>query len=336
MSITSRPSRPSTMVVAALALAPLIACDGGPSESLQISAEAAAYLNEVLDVMEAHSLQRQNVSWPAFRAEVFEVAAGAQTRSDTYTAIERALVLLGDGHSTFRTVEGVLLFVNVPQCQAIVVDPPQPPPSIGYVRIRTFPGSAPNPAAYVDDIQSLMATLDGDDVIGWIVDVRGNLGGDQWPMIAAAGPILGEGVVGHSIDGAGVAHEWEYRDGAVLLDGAEMFRVAAPYQLRRPAPPVAVIVDNRTTGAGEAVPIAFRGRADTRSFGQGTCGLSTMTTPFTMSDGGVLHLTTAVMADRTGTAYGGMVVPDVETLGPLQAFDQAIEWLFEQDDAGAR
>jgi carboxyl-terminal processing protease len=222
-----------------------------------------------------------------------------------------------------------VLFISHTSCQAPILDPPQPPPSIGYVRIRTYPGAAPSVTAYVREIQDLMASFDGDDVVGWIVDVRGNQGADQWPMLAAVGPILGEGVAGYSVDGDGVAHPWEYRDGASWLGGTEMHRVADPYRLVRERPPVAVIVDNRTTAAGEAVVVAFRGRADARSFGQETCGLSTMTRAFTMSDGAVLNLTTAVMADRTGATYGAMIVPDEPGLGPFQAFDRAIEWLSE-------
>ena len=34
------------------------------------------------------------------------------------------------------------------------------------------------------------------DLLRWIVDLRGNYGGNIWPMIAGVGPVLGEGIIG--------------------------------------------------------------------------------------------------------------------------------------------
>jgi C-terminal processing protease CtpA/Prc len=86
--------------------------------------------------------------------------------------------------------------------------------------------------------------------------------------------------------------------------------VPGPYRLRRERPRVAVLVDNGVASSGEATFIAFRQRADTRSFGVATCGLSTANSGFSMSDGALLNLTVSVMADRTKTRYGDQVAPD--------------------------
>jgi C-terminal processing protease CtpA/Prc len=65
-----------------------------------------------------------------------------------------------------------------------------------------------------------------------------------------------------------------------------------------------------------------------------THGVSTANAGFPLSDGAVLHLTVATMADRTGALYGGEVVPDELVAGgrtgdpftdaPLRA---ALDWL---------
>jgi C-terminal processing protease CtpA/Prc len=57
--------------------------------------------------------------------------------------------------------------------------------------------------------------------------------------------------------------------------------------------------------------VAFRGRPRTLSFGEPTAGLSSANQTFPLSDGAQLFLTTALLADRTGRAYGGSLVPDV-------------------------
>jgi carboxyl-terminal processing protease len=317
---------PRAFMASVLALV-LVACDGGPSDVQEMSPEARSYLETILDVMEANALVRHRVDWPAIRTQVFQTAEGAQRIQDTYRAIERALTLLGDGHSSFRTVEGPLLFASIPPCGGPVVDNATVPADVGYVRIRPFTGGGADAAAYLRGIHEGIAAFDGEGVVGWIVDLRGNLGGDLWLMLAGVGPVLGEGVAGQFLDADGGAQLWEYRDGASWLDGVEMRRVADPYTLIRPQPRVAVLTDNRTITEGEGVAIAFKGRAETRTFGQPTCGVTTYTRPFTMRDGGVLDLVVAAMADRTGTVYPGGLQPDQIVLGLHLPVEEAAEWL---------
>lgn len=323
---------PLPVVLAVATLALVAGCDGGPSDPQEMSAEARAYLEAVVETMEAHAVVRHTIDWASFRSEVFGRAAGAQRISDTYPAIERALRLLQDHRSSFRTVEGTLLFATLRPCAAAVAEEPLLPPGIGYVRIGPFTEGSMDADGYLGSIQEELAERDGEDVIGWIVDLRGNVGGDPWVMLAGAGPVLGEGVVGYFVDADGGTEAWEYRDDAIWLNGAEMRRVAEPYRLLREAPRVAVLTDNRVIGEGEAVAIAFRGRPDARSFGQATCGVPLWTRRFTMSDGGILNLAVARMADRTGQVYADEVPPDEPGLGISEPVDRAVDWLQSEAD----
>lgn len=74
-----------------------------------MSPEAMTYLNEALDYIQAHSVRREHIEWPALRQDVYALADQAQTPADTYPAIRRALALLGDRHSLFREPEQVRL-----------------------------------------------------------------------------------------------------------------------------------------------------------------------------------------------------------------------------------
>ena len=86
--------------------------------------------------------------------------------------------------------------------------------------------------------------------------------------------------------------------------------MSPPYTLKRPAPRVAVLSDNRIASSGEATLIAFLRRPNTRSFGQPTCGLSTANATYPLSDSATLTLTTSVMADRAKTPFGDSIPPD--------------------------
>jgi carboxyl-terminal processing protease len=312
------------------------ACGGGrpsPAEpSGPPSGVGRAYLDELIGLMQAHSINRLTIDWSAFRTKVYARAAGAQSIADTYPAIQVALDALGDGHSVYYASTGTRLgAARRMACGGFGAGPPVLPEEIGYVRVPAFSGTAEEATALANDLQRTIMSADKADLIGWIVDVRGNGGGNMWPMIAGVGPVLGEGVAGYFIDPVGAETAWEYRDGAAWEGSVANQRVAAPYRLRRDRPRVAVLTDNGIASSGEAVVIAFKGRPDTRSFGDRTCGLSTANAPYPMSDGATLNITEAVMADRTRTKYGYSVQPDETVLMTDQMVERAVAWLRDGD-----
>ena len=114
--------------------------------------------------------------------------------------------------------------------------------------------------------------------------------------------------------------------------------------LRDPDAPVAVLTGPLTSSSGEAVALAFRGRAATRSFGYATQGLSTWNDGFELPDGAMLILTVAVMADRDGYDFEGGPIPPEEAVEDERGFrssyrpaadapaiQQALSWLLAQD-----
>jgi hypothetical protein len=104
------------------------------------SAVSAAYLDQVVEIMRANSINRLRIDWAAFDASVDRAASNAQTVADTYPAILVALRLLNDGHSSFHTREGNFLFVPIRNCTAPSAARPVLPSNIGYVRVRWFSG----------------------------------------------------------------------------------------------------------------------------------------------------------------------------------------------------
>ncbi len=62
----------------------------------KITPDAAAFLDNALDIMRQHALHGQGVDWTAVRTEAFKRAGGAFNPIDTYPAIYWALVQLGD------------------------------------------------------------------------------------------------------------------------------------------------------------------------------------------------------------------------------------------------
>jgi C-terminal processing protease CtpA/Prc len=215
---------------------------------------------------------------------------------------------------------------------------------IGLIELPQFGASLTDPKKaqevsneYAEKVQALIRELDQKNLIGWIIDLRQNNGGNMWPMLAGIGPILGEGEVGAFVSATGT-NNWGYRDGKSVYDKEVVSSVASPYKVKKGDLPVAILTDFITASSAEAIVIAFKGRNKTRYFGMATGGLPTANTPFKLSDGAVLNLTVAVDADRTGKTYDTKIPPDTEVKTNWATYGTddddvikiAIQWLRSQ------
>lgn len=325
-------------VVLAIAAAATVAC--GSHASLLPTAPpftgpdaARAYLNELVDLMQANSYKRQQIDWAPFRASVLEAGSGATTIAATAPGILRALTLLSDSHSRYVPITpgASTIGFSTKTCRASGAAQPAVPADIGYVKVTAFSGTGAAITAFADSIQAQIQQADRDDLAGWIVDLRGNGGGNMWPMIAGLGPILGEGIVGNFVYPDGTSIKWTIVGSQSRAGGFFAATTSNGYTLRRPAPRVAVLVDNGVASSGEATMIAFRGRQNARSFGVPTCGLSTSVSTYQMSDSASLLLADSLMADRNGVAFGDQLQPD-EVIDDVvtAAVTRAIAWLRER------
>ncbi|RZK99666.1 MAG: peptidase S41 [Hymenobacter sp.] len=206
------------------------------------------------------------------------------------------------------------------------------PRDIGYLRIRWVIGNQEKLDAYIAHVQARIKAQDKRALKGWLVDLRGNRGGNMWPMLVGAGPILGADTLGYSVDPNNTKAVWRYEKGKALLDGAIQAETAPYYTLKSANPVVAVLTDTVTASSGEAVAVAFKARQHTRSFGAGTCGVSTSRSRFDLSDGSVFLLSTAVFADRRLVRYGHSIAPD-EPLKSSEIVPRAIRWIREEYNA---
>ena len=67
--------------------------------------------------------------------------------------------------------------------------------------------------SYINSVSDKILRQDKTNLMGWIVDLRGNFGGDMGPMLIAIGPILGEGTLGYFFYPDNSLYTWKYKDG---------------------------------------------------------------------------------------------------------------------------
>jgi len=327
---------------------------------------AKAYLDAAIQIMQEHFLYKDRVDWAQLKTEALAAAGNAQTPVETYAAIRVALAKLGDHHSYLQLTPELMRQEGASGIQASgPASGPSRNPLPSPFRTRRVPEGAmvagaakpiaqlvipmfsgPDLDGFATRIQEVIAQLTAKNPCGWIVDVRGNGGGNIWPMLAGVGPLLGDGEPFGILTAAGKKEMRYYERGqaGVRADQERPYYVRTmvePVRLKD-TPPVAVLIDRETGSSGEGIAIAFRGRAQTRFFGETTFGAAKSTFPFKLSDGAQIYLVTGVMVDRNGNEYLTGVQPDEEILSEFSiashdpVIGRAAEWLAGREACRAR
>jgi carboxyl-terminal processing protease len=355
--------RPGLFTLCALSL--VVGCSAHRPRAAvnEPTSAAASYLDEAIDIIRANALYRDSVDWQRLRADAHTWIRGSSaTTYSAYPAIRHVLRSLGDNHSFLQLSDSLQQLERRHAGTPGRTDPgahAQPPSPYGSrmqpegrvidargARIGfVFMPQGRRDDAFATRFAAMVDTIGRANVCGWIVDLRGNGGGDMWPMLAGIGSLLGEGEVGGWVHANGRSERHFYRDGRSIArdtTGAEHVRSAAAAP---PAPvsrdvPVAVLLDRGTASSGEVLAIAFRGRPNTRLFGEPSFGATTATRGFQLPDGANLVIAIATLSDAQGRTYSRNVTPDEHvasgTVMPDQDSDAAIGRATEWIAAGSR
>ena len=307
----------------------------------EMSGPARTYLTTVLDIMEKGSLNRDSIDWKRVRAETFAMAGEAQTTTDTYVAIAHAIGELKENHSFLMLPDSldkdrkqaILASMRAETGKARRATAPAPRGRSpfaaremeGHIDRRDgknfahvvvphcsaqyseWEKNAPYFAEFTKKLHGIVADLLAQKPDGWIVDLRGNGGGNMWPMLGGIEAVLGDGDLGSFQAPGGGGSTWFLKDRTASTRPGVQPAVKPTADL----PWVAVLFDRGTASSGEAVAISFAGRPHARSFGEHTAGFSTANQNHPLPDGAILLLCSSVEADRTGRRYPDGVDPDV-------------------------
>ena len=287
------------------------------------------FFTQLIQIVEQNSINRYKIDWPNYKDQVWAKVGSAKTIVEAESAMVLALALLKDNHSQIVIDNKRSLYGGV-GCQAApaITTSTIAEPAIGYVEVRGFSGTDPEGIALAQAIQNDIARQDDKKLKGWIVDLRRNVGGNMYPMIAGLGPLLGEGRCGNFYDADNnLKATYAYQNGVALLNQSSMVAVSRPYRLLNENANVAVLIGSATASSGEATTIAFVGRANTRLFGAASCGVSTGNSQYDLPFYGYrLNLFTVNIGDRTGKIYGGEIKPD-ELVTEDQVLARAVKWI---------
>ncbi len=315
---------------------------------------AASILENVMDRARQTSLYTDLVNWDSLQWEVERSAEHAENVEDLSPAFTTLLNVLKDKHgrilraADYTTLAAFTDYEHLhhpdqrprdPAIRQIVYDPSKgfeasmAGDDIGYIRI---PGYPPDVDVHAEAtlIRSALLHIKNQGAKKWIVDLRNNGGGNMHPMVAGIGPLIGDGIVGYLMDLSGhKLFTWEIKGGNFIYSGYQPLDLPDEFHFST-LPEVAVLTSRYTVSSGEVVATCFKGRPNSRFFGEMTGSLTTNTNWEVIENQVILNISTGVFADRNETTYPFNIPVDVdipfsvsEDLKNDACLQAAMEWL---------
>ena len=268
------------------------------------------YVKKAVRIMDKHGIYAQGPGWEKAKQEA--LSAKPTSLEEAQEIVVQTGKVAGGKHTYLMTTDEVTEN-DTSSWEMPTVDLLDN--GIAFIKLPAFSGNAEEGIKYANTVLNDIP----DALQGAIIDLRGNRGGNMYPMIAAVHRFLPDDVI----------LKFSSRKRPMSIN---TFFVLQTVGLEKQALidcPVALLTDEWTGSSGEAVLICFRGLSNTRTFGAPTAGYCSCNQPFALPGGSQLVLTTGEDIARTGEAFcDDPIAPDVLTETP---FEDAIEWLNNQE-----
>ena len=270
------------------------------------------YVKTAVALMDRQGLFAEGTEWESARQRALD--AEPADMDEAYVVVREALKVAGGKHSFLISPETVQENdTSKWEMPVVTVDTD----GVAIIRLPEFLGNKEEGRKYVS------AVLDGlpDELTGAVIDLRGNTGGNMYPMTASVHRFIG--------DGENMLR-FRSRKRTQAIPLSYVLRIQGVEERPLYDCPVALLTDSLTASSGEALLICFRGLDNVRTFGGSTAGYASANVPIPMSDGSHLVITTSCDMARTDEVFcDDPIAPDVFTETPL---DDALAWIASLTD----
>ena len=271
------------------------------------------YVRNAIQQMDRKGLYAEGEEWEAMKKEA--LSQNPETLEEAQAIINKAAKVAGGKHSYLlpadkaqarekRSNEEVSPTVTIRE------------DGICIIHLPAFAGDDENCLRYARTVLDSIS----DTVKGVCIDLRGNHGGNMYPMIAAVHRFLSDDIL--------LKFKMRRRFRSVMPINKEFVANLVGVEIEsRINCPVAILTDEETASSGEAVLLCFRGLDNVRVFGSPTAGYASANESIILDNGSILALTVSCDIARTGEIFcDDPIIPDVETESPEE---DALLWLKE-------
>jgi len=271
------------------------------------------YVRDAIQQMDRKGLYAEGEAWEAAKKEA--LSQNPETLEEAQEIINKAAKIAGGKHSYLMPADKAQAREKrsneeVSPTFTIRED------DICMIHLPAFSGDDENCLRYARTVLDSIP----DTVKGVCIDLRGNHGGNMYPMIAAVHRFLPDDVF--------LKFKMRRRFQSVMPINKEFVAKVVGIDIEpRINCPVAIITDEATASSGEALLICFRGLDNVRVFGSPTAGYASANESIIFYNGSILALTVSCDIARTGEVFcDDPIVPDVET---ESSEEDALSWLKE-------
>ena len=169
---------------------------------------------------------------------------------------------------------------------------------------------------YVRNSINKIRSQDNENSRYWIIDLRKNSGGNMWPMLQALSPFFdATQTLGEFHLSSGSITKFGFKDGIAHESSLQKINFQPDtYHLKHQPIGIYVLIDSSVASSAEALAIGLSSLKNVTLVGEKTCGLATVNTPFELSDGSILVLTTGEMANIHGQTFKNGIKPSMSSL----------------------
>jgi len=267
----------------------------------------SGYVAKAVRIMDKHGLFAEGDNWQ--QAKEKALAAKPEDINQAQDIIREALKVSGGKHSFIYLSEDVKEDASsewtMPSVE--ILDD-----KIAVIKIPGFMGNKDEGIRYANTVIESVPK----DVKGAMIDLRGNNGGNMYPMIAS---------VHRFVSQEGKTIGFKTRKGTQWIPLPYIVRIAGVEKKGHIDVKVAILTDENTASSAEATLICFRGQDGVKVFGSPTAGYASANVMYPLPDGSRLVLTTSCDVAQTMEEFcDDPLVPDVPTQAP---YEDALEWL---------
>ena len=270
------------------------------------------YVRHCIRLLDRQALYAGTPEWKQTKKEILAEVGNLSCMEEAHDAVSKAAAVAGGKHSRLvAPVKDTATYQEFsPEVKLLNGD-------IAQILLPAHSGIKVSDSLYLHTVLDfLQSNL---DLKGVILDLRDNVGGNMYPMIAAVSPLLPDGIIlSFKSNTRTMPISLEYIVRNVSLDPGNIKKLSSSTR-------VAILTNEWTASSGEATLLCFRGLEKVKSFGAPTAGYASANIVKELADGYSLLITTSCDMARTGEIFcDDPIEPDVHTETPIE---EALGWI---------
>ncbi|MEM1283616.1 MAG: S41 family peptidase [Chlamydiota bacterium] len=303
----------------------------GQNNSATVIDSIQTFYEELFEQLEENYLHAADVDWPSLKPHIIEKALKSNSFEESLTNTVELFDTIGGYHlllfsqkNWYKSTLGKQLSHD--QFNQSLADAYESGKSLEAKVINKEYGYLLIPSMLLKDasqkeldqagqkIYDAIAEVEqSNNIKGWIIDLRLNVGGNSNVMLAGLYHLLGNGSTHLSLDiDKNVRTLTSIHDGTLYKNHAKNTSIR-PTLKPKPHVPVALISGIMTTSAGEFVILGFRGRKNTIVVGEETYGMTTANDLYELPYDTKAAITESYGTDRSA-CFTKTIIPDIKVV----------------------